>query len=451
MWSRAENNTIVALPADVGRGFLRLGWISQAIRSPIQALFVGFLILVIGGCCLVGCCYLGAAWHFRAAQRDLEKRDGAKAQEHLPWCLKIWSSSPEVHLLAARAARYAGDYDLASDHLDTCNSLKKGWDAQTLERALLRAHRGDLDRFTDDYLQSLILTGHKDSSLILEALAWGYQKVHRYPQAIICLDIWLKREPESAPAWFQRGQLFETVEDHVEGEKNYHQALAIDQHFFEARLRLANLVQALARPEEALADYQILDRAQPDNLDVLRGLANCYFQLGRIVDARRFLDQVLAHDPNDGPGLRLRGHLEVQAGEPADAEMYLRRAVQQMQDDPQPCFDLAICLRQQDKLEEARRYQHQAEQTKADMDRLRELTRKMAEAPHDADLRYQAAQIFLARGLDQEGLTWLKSALHEDPRHRSTHQALADHYRRAGDAAQSAYHRRRALESKESL
>ena len=64
--------------------------------------------------------------------------------------------------------------------------------------------------------------------------------------------------------------------------------------------------------------------------------------------------------------------------------------------------------------------------------RLSELTKQIADAPGDANLRYEAGMIFLNNGQDGEGLRWLASALKENPSHRPTHQALADYYERTG-------------------
>jgi tetratricopeptide (TPR) repeat protein len=347
-----------------------------------------------------------------------------------------------VHLQAARAARYCDSYDEAIEHLDACNRLNKGWEPAVLERVLLRAHRGDLDPFLDRYLQNYVLEDHPDTSLILEALALGYQKTYRLVPAHLCLDLLLTRQPELAAAWYQRGQLWDAEEEHVEAEQDYRHALELDPDHVEARLRLAGLVTALARPREAVDDYEYLQRRQADNPAVLTGLANCHFQLGEIDRARQLLDQVLAAHPHQGPAVRLRGHLELHADAPTVAEAYLREAIRQFPDDPQPYIDLALCLRALGKQEESRHFLAQAEQVKADMGRLRALTREMAKTPHDAELRYQAGRVFIARGLDDEGLAWFRSALHEDPRHPPTHRALAEYYDRTGDSERASYHRR---------
>ena len=63
---------------------------------------------------------------------------------------------------------------------------------------------------------------------------------------------------------------------------------------------------------------------------------------------------------------------------------------------------------------------------------------------HDPAPRLEAGRILLRLGKAPEGLRLLRTALLEDPRHRPTHQALADYYERAGNRERAARHRRLA-------
>ena len=80
------------------------------------------------------------------------------------------------------------------------------------------------------------------------------------------------------------------------------------------------------------------------------------------------------------------------------------------------------------------------------MGRLETLTRQIAQAPNDPDLRCEAGLIFLNNGQEVEGLRWLASALKENPHHGPSHRALADYYERAGDTTRAAEHRRLGLQ-----
>ena len=85
------------------------------------------------------------AWrHDRAARRALAERDFGRARAHFLLCLEVWPDSGETHRQAARAAWRAGTPDEAVRHLDRCEQLGVPRDVVLLERALVRASRGDL-------------------------------------------------------------------------------------------------------------------------------------------------------------------------------------------------------------------------------------------------------------------------------------------------------------------
>jgi Flp pilus assembly protein TadD len=73
---------------------------------------------------------------------------------------------------------------------------------------------------------------------------------------------------------------------------------------------------------------------------------------------------------------------------------------------------------------------------------MADLGRAIARNPHDPNLRCEAGLVLLRNGLEDEALRWLESALAEDPLHQATHQALADHYERAGNLEKAIEHRR---------
>src|SRR5260370_4356193 len=69
--------------------------------------------------------HLRAWYHFRAAQRVLKHRDFGTALIHLRDCLKIWHRDLETHLLAARTARWNGQFEEAESLLNNCDMLKR--------------------------------------------------------------------------------------------------------------------------------------------------------------------------------------------------------------------------------------------------------------------------------------------------------------------------------------
>jgi Tfp pilus assembly protein PilF len=136
-----------------------------------------------------------------------------------------------------------------------------------------------------------------------------------------------------------------------------------------------------------------------------------------------------------------RGRLYLETGQPADAERWLRVAAGLAPYDRDIIYVLYLCLQQSGKSKEAEGYGAKLQEIDTQLGRLRELTRQVAATPHDPALRHEAGMIFLRSGQAKEGLRWLYSALHEEPRYRPTHQALAEYYESIGEKGQAASHR----------
>src|SRR5262249_53076645 len=97
-----------------------LTWPARAARRrPWLTLAVTGLILtatLLGGIWYV--------WHqWEQAQAALAADRPAEARSRLAVCLFVWPGDPEVHLLAARAARITGDLPAAEAHLKQCLKL----------------------------------------------------------------------------------------------------------------------------------------------------------------------------------------------------------------------------------------------------------------------------------------------------------------------------------------
>src|SRR5262249_62283406 len=116
-------------------------WSRSLRRRPI--LVLGCLVL-FGWGVYRGGWLIWIEYHYRAAKQALERRNFTQARAHLGLCLRARPSSIPIHVLAARAARCAGDMDDAERHLDVCQELHGGSEALALEQALLRAQQGQV-------------------------------------------------------------------------------------------------------------------------------------------------------------------------------------------------------------------------------------------------------------------------------------------------------------------
>jgi tetratricopeptide (TPR) repeat protein len=413
------------------------------VRPQHLVLLAVMIVLVLGLLGLgiwVGGWNLWAEWHSQAAKKAEDRRDFEEQHAHLLLCLEIWPHSAETHFLAARAARRAGRYDEAEHHLAACKEY--GWveEALRLERSLLLAQRGKLQP-VENTLLGWVNQDHPESTLILEALAQGYLLNYQLPEALNCLDLWLKREPDEVRALVWRGKTRERMMWPADAMKDYGRAVELDPTQDEARQRLAGLLLHGHRPGEALAHYRILSQDLPGDAAVQLGLARCLVELSQTEEARRVLDGLLAAFPHDSQALGERGTLALNMGENAEAEKWLRQSAAIDPYDSDVAFSLYKCLEALGKQDEAHEWFARHEKIDADMLRIQEVTAQIRATPRDAALRKEAGELFLRNGLDQEGVRWLESALQQDPNHAPTHQLLADYYERAGQPALAQRHR----------
>jgi Tfp pilus assembly protein PilF len=407
-----------------------------------RLMLLAALLLLVG---LAAGAHLWADWHFRQAQEASKRSDFAGAKQHLIQCLKVWSQSAAVHLQAARAARKAGAFDETEELLRRCRDLGGDDDAINLEHQLLRVQRGDLAE-VEPQLVSRLNQNHPDSVLILEVLTLAYIQSNRLGNAQESLRRWLEREPDRVEAWLLQAYVFGRLQNNTEALDSYRRAVELDPDNDGTRLEMAGHLAQAYHMEEALAQFDYLRQKQGDTPAVLKGMAFCRRLMNQPEEARRLLETVLAAQPRDWRALVERGRLANEYESAAAAEKWFRQAADVAPDESDVNYSLYQCLERLGKHQEAKEVLAKLNSVEADLARLADLNRAIAQTPHDPALRCEAGLILLRNGLETEGLRWLESALAENPRHRATHQALADHYQRTGNSERAQQHRKLALD-----
>jgi tetratricopeptide (TPR) repeat protein len=433
------------VPASVG--FL---W-SALCRRPWRTLCWAGLLLLLGLAGYAGWHYARARYlepraHFAAAERDLEQLAFPDALAHLRLCAQAWPDDLPTHFLLARTARRAGHFAEAEEELVLCERLQAEQPstrpvATRLEWALLEAQRGRLVA-VEGYLRGRLRDEDPDSLLILETLSWELMRGNRLREAWTFLNLWLQQKPDDYEAMVRRGWVAEHLFDFAAALQDYGHALAIDPRQDNVRQRLAELLVDKKRAAEALEHLEILRQHQPENPAVLVCYARCQHLLGKVQEATRLVDAVLKQDPRNARALGERGLLALEADQPTLAERLLRQAVDLDPSNGVLIYNLHHCLERLGKHAEAKQALARLNETAVELQRMEQFTQQVMHKPHDPSLRYEVGKIFLRNGFIKEGLYWLDTALTEDPRHRPTHEALADFFERQGNREQAAYHRR---------
>ena len=85
------------------------------------------------------------------------------------------------------------------------------------------------------------------------------------------------------------------------------------------------------------------------------------------------------------------------------------------------------------------------ERVEKDLRRLQAISSdELGRSPKDPRLYLEMGAILLRHGETQRGFSWLRDALRLDPNNTAVHQALADHYKQAGNEKLAAHHARMA-------
>jgi predicted Zn-dependent protease len=407
-----------------------------------RAALAGLVLLVLGIPAGVAGWYLRVQPRLRAAEAALDDHDYAAAADHLARFLEARPNHARAHFLAARAARALRRYDEAEEHLRACRRL--GWDEQALEveRRLRDLQEGDAS--AEPFLRQHAEAGGPEALPVLEALTQYYVDQYRLTRALDCLNRYLAARPDDLRALLGRASVWERFLYFGDAADDYRRAVATHPDSAEARLRLADTLLIAGTPQEALPHYEWLEAREGWRVPVRLGAARCRRRLGQVEEARGSLEALLRERPNDPDVLAETGQLALDEGRSADAERWLRRAVELAPYDRKANYGLAQCLRALGRAAEARPFDARVQRIDADLKRIDQLSKEVIKAPNDPALRVEAAVLFLRNGEEREGVRWLQLALRLGPRNREAHRALADYYGRTGQEALAARHRRLA-------
>src|SRR5262249_48786581 len=151
-------------------------------------------------------------------------------------------------------------------------------------------------------------------------LALGYLRMYRFRDAIGLLNRWLERSPGQAQAFYLRGRAWRARQQLVDAAADFRRALEHDSRRDDARGELASCLVELHEYDEARPLLAALQQTRPGDAELLVDLARCDEGLGRIDVARAALEDIARANPDHAGAWRERGRVELETGNPADAE-----------------------------------------------------------------------------------------------------------------------------------
>jgi predicted Zn-dependent protease len=367
------------------------GVIVMPSKAPWTRIILAVLLLALGyGAYYCSLCLWGV-YHFRAATEAVERRQFKEGSSHLRKCIGVWPDDPELRLRAASVARRGGDFDEADLQLQAHEEKKGDARARQLEYQLLRVHQGDLHDGDALLAQCLGAPDAAETPFLLEAFIEGslsslipaLQRGETHGGGIAeplvmrtgeAVAFWLSLRSgraDQAQGYVWRGHVHAMGNHPAKAIDNMQQALDLDPDNFEARLFLAKFLDQ-DRPAEASLHFALLRKRFPDNREVQFRTATNLRALGKSADACAILDAMLVTEPSNVMLLAERGQVALDMRRPADAEVWLTRALAGAPGDAKIHLALASCLRKNDKEAEAQQHEDFLRQLQAAMRRARD-------------------------------------------------------------------------------
>jgi tetratricopeptide (TPR) repeat protein len=391
-------------------------------RKKLSILLIAILIV---GAAPAGMALI-SSWKARqslqAAEKALAESDLDQAQEQLKKYLQARPRDSNASLLAVRVDRRRGDYQAFEQDLRSYEEIEGTTAAGDLEKQLLKTQEGDLA--AEEALKRRAAIDQGNALAIFEALGQGSVQAVRLPEGIEYLNQVIQKQPTNILALYWRGRAWESWNQFEKAIGDYEKALAVRPGFDRARQGYAECLNRIGRVREAVGQYELLHRRQPENSRIVLSLAGCWEDLRELEKARELVEELLAREPESIPALVERGRIDLRKGHLDQAEETLNRALKLAPRNRDVHLVKQLCLESQGKDDLAALHKVQLEEIQRDSTHKAALLRQVVRTPHDPAIRYELAMIYHRDGNDNQAAHWLRTALTEDPKYRPAKDAL---------------------------
>ncbi len=407
--SKASSSESASTPGPINRRFWQL-------KRSLFAFFAALSVLTV-----IALPFLNA----RYATHLLEKSHPAEALWHWEMALRFYPWWKEARVQACIAARQAGDFDRAWLHLSALEQEGTNLEGDgPLLWAMIRASRGDL-ALVEAKLIEIWNRNRLERSDIPGALAEGYLRMFRLPDALAITSEWLKADPTSIRAHVLRADAWYRARSPDNAVPALQEVIDLDPGQIESRFHLALALLDKARYDEGLEQLNLVANVWPDNTLVSCRQARSLFMLGREKQARTLIARQLARFPSDAKLISTLGQIDLLSGRNEEAATLFRQALALRPADYQSIYSLSQALGRLGQREESQKWAKEAEKIKIKLERLNEITSKeIAQKPLDPALHEELGLLYEATGQSLSARAWLESATRIDPRRDSAREAL---------------------------
>ena len=361
------------------------------------------------------------------ARQSIADREPQVALEWLKWAATLNRSDAEAEFLRARACRKLGEFNQVREHLT--RAFKLGYSLNSIEReqVLALAQAGQM-RDAEPSLGGLLTDPQGDAQEICEAFVHGFLLNRRYSEAFELLTPWIADYPRSPQPYYIRGHMQVMMQRYHPAVADFRKALALDPGHDATIFELADVLDQLHQPDEALTYYSQARKYPRFEMMAGVGESRSLKILGRSDEARTVIQQVLAKFPDEPLPHQALGQIELEAGNYEEALKHLDIAVVKLGYDIELRNARGAALRSLKRLKEANQEFDYVKAASRALNRAGDLRELVQTNPNDYKSRYEIGLLFLKYYQPQEGVIWLQSVFNFKPDHRGAHQALADYY-----------------------
>jgi tetratricopeptide (TPR) repeat protein len=357
----------------------------------------------------------------------MEAHDYTLAAETLQSVLALRHQDGEAAFLLGRARRCLEDYSAARSMLSEARLEGYVPDLIDLEHALIRLQSTGLGGPDEQAMRLWVTARHPEDRVILEALSRAAIDSFAMAEAHGFLSTWIDRAPNDWLPLVWRADILARFRLLDRARSDYEQALKCRPGAPGAEAGLGKAL-LLDGQDTALAETQLRAglKADPNNTNCRAALAEVFERTGRMEEAFREAQQVLATQPNHTEALRLLARLDLDAGRTTEALIRLELADRLAPGDVATVSALAQALARAGKTEKAQQQEKRVTELRTDSKALEQLTQEILDKSANADVRFRIGTTMARMGRTTEAQGWYSSALRLDPNHAAARQALGN-------------------------
>jgi len=171
-------------------------------------------------------------------------------------------------------------------------------------------------------------------------LAYAYDKKGDSKTSIRYYTAYLEEDPYSDSAWYNLGIIYNKTGEYGKSIEAYDYALALNPENTFALFNKANILSNLEKYGEAMDVYRQFVEEEPDSLEGLTYLAECYDKTGDETMARKYYTEAIDITPDFPDPWYGLGLLSLSRNRPSESITPLRKAIELDPENPDYWFSL---------------------------------------------------------------------------------------------------------------